>query len=103
MHALGERRVREPAVLLQVAENGGDRWRPLADNCAERRSDGLQDAIICHGRGVHTCGMDDYADAAHTAVELLAEHVAEARTGFGPVNVRPEPGELRAERLGLAR
>ena len=46
--------------------------------------------------------MDDYADAAHTAVELLAEHVAEARTGFGPVNVRPEPDEL-AEQLELGR
>ena len=41
--------------------------------------------------------MDDYADAAHTAVDLLADHVAEARAGFGPVNVRPEPDELAAE------
>ena len=46
--------------------------------------------------------MDDYADAAHTAVELLAEHVAEARTGLGPVNVRPEPDEL-TEELQLGR
>ena len=41
--------------------------------------------------------MDDYADAAHTAVDLLADHVAEARAGFGPVNARPEPDELAAE------
>jgi L-2,4-diaminobutyrate decarboxylase len=46
--------------------------------------------------------MDDYADAAHTAVELLAEHVAEARSGVGPVNVRPEPDELAAD-LELSR
>jgi L-2,4-diaminobutyrate decarboxylase len=46
--------------------------------------------------------MDDYADAAHTAVDLLADHVAEARTGFGPVNVRPEPDGL-AEELELSR
>jgi L-2,4-diaminobutyrate decarboxylase len=46
--------------------------------------------------------MDDYADAAHTAVELLADHVAEARTGFGPVNVRPEPDAL-ADELELSR
>jgi L-2,4-diaminobutyrate decarboxylase len=46
--------------------------------------------------------MHDYADAAHTAVDLLADHVAEARTGFGPVNVRPEPDEL-AEELELSR
>ena len=46
--------------------------------------------------------MDDYADAAHTAVELLADHVAEARAGLGPVNVRPEPDEL-AEELELGR
>jgi L-2,4-diaminobutyrate decarboxylase len=46
--------------------------------------------------------MDDYADAAHTAVELLAEHVAEARTGFGPVNAQPDPDDL-AEQLELSR
>jgi L-2,4-diaminobutyrate decarboxylase len=46
--------------------------------------------------------MDDYAAAAHTAVELLADHVAEARGGFGPVNAQPEPDEL-AEELELAR
>jgi L-2,4-diaminobutyrate decarboxylase len=46
--------------------------------------------------------MDDYADAAHTAVDLLAEHVAEARTGLGPVNARPEPDEL-ADELELGR
>jgi L-2,4-diaminobutyrate decarboxylase len=52
--------------------------------------------------GAYLLTMDDYADAAHTAVELLAEHVAEARTGLGPVNVRPEPDEL-AEELELSR
>jgi hypothetical protein len=46
--------------------------------------------------------MDDYPDAAHTAVELLADHVAEARTGLGPVNVQPDPDTL-AEELDLAR
>ena len=46
--------------------------------------------------------MDDYADAAHTAVELLAEHVAEARAGLGPVNARPDPDDL-AEELELSR
>jgi L-2,4-diaminobutyrate decarboxylase len=46
--------------------------------------------------------MNDYAAAAHTAVELLAEHVAEARTGFGPVNARPDPDDL-AEELELSR
>ena len=46
--------------------------------------------------------MDDYADAAHTAVDLLADHVAEARSGLGPVNVCPEPDEL-AEELELSR
>jgi L-2,4-diaminobutyrate decarboxylase len=46
--------------------------------------------------------MDDYADAAHIAVEVLADHVAEARGGFGPVNSRPDPDEL-GEELELAR
>jgi L-2,4-diaminobutyrate decarboxylase len=46
--------------------------------------------------------MDDYPDAAHTAVELLADHVADARTGLGPVNVQPDPDTL-AEELDLAR
>ena len=46
--------------------------------------------------------MDDYAEAAHTAVELLAEHVADARTGLGPVNARPDPDDL-ADELDLSR
>jgi L-2,4-diaminobutyrate decarboxylase len=46
--------------------------------------------------------MDDYAEAAHAAVELLADHVAEARTGFGSVNELPDPDEL-ADELELER
>jgi L-2,4-diaminobutyrate decarboxylase len=41
--------------------------------------------------------MDDYAEAAHVAVELLADHVTEARAGLGPANVQPDPAALAAE------
>ena len=41
--------------------------------------------------------MDDYAEAAHVAVELLADHVTEARAGLGPANVQPDPDALAAE------
>jgi L-2,4-diaminobutyrate decarboxylase len=41
--------------------------------------------------------MDDYAEAAHVAVELLADHVTEARAGLGPVNVQPDPDALASE------
>ena len=40
--------------------------------------------------------MNDYAEAATTAVELLADHVAEAREGLGPATVRPDPDALAA-------
>ena len=40
--------------------------------------------------------MNDYAEAATTAVELLADHVAEARDGLGPATVRPDPDALAA-------
>jgi L-2,4-diaminobutyrate decarboxylase len=46
--------------------------------------------------------MDDYAPAAKVAVDLLAEHVAEARAGIGPATAQPEPDTLAAE-LELAR
>jgi L-2,4-diaminobutyrate decarboxylase len=46
--------------------------------------------------------MDDYAEAAHAAVELLAAHVAEARTGLGSVNALPDPDDL-ADELELER
>jgi L-2,4-diaminobutyrate decarboxylase len=42
-------------------------------------------------------GMDDYAAAAHAAVELLAGHIAEARSGSGPATALPDPDELAAD------
>ena len=41
--------------------------------------------------------MDDYASAAHMAVELVADYVADARAGVGPVTAQPDPDELAAE------
>ncbi|MBV8999698.1 MAG: hypothetical protein JO304_11595 [Solirubrobacterales bacterium] len=41
--------------------------------------------------------MDEYANAAHTAVELVADYVADARAGVGPVTAQPDPDELAAE------
>ena len=41
--------------------------------------------------------MDDYGAAAHTAVDLLARHVADARAGRAPVTAQPDPDELSAE------
>jgi L-2,4-diaminobutyrate decarboxylase len=41
--------------------------------------------------------MNDYAAAASTAVDLLADHVAEARAGLGPATLRPDPDALAAE------
>jgi L-2,4-diaminobutyrate decarboxylase len=41
--------------------------------------------------------MDDYAAAAHTAVELLAQHVADARAGRTPVTAQPDPDDVEAE------
>ncbi|HZC13833.1 MAG TPA: pyridoxal-dependent decarboxylase [Thermoleophilaceae bacterium] len=46
--------------------------------------------------------MDDYAAAANAAVDVLADHVAEARAGFGPATVQPDPDALAAE-LDLGR
>jgi L-2,4-diaminobutyrate decarboxylase len=41
--------------------------------------------------------MDDFASAAHVAVDLVAGHVAEARAGQGPATVQPDPDVLAAE------
>jgi L-2,4-diaminobutyrate decarboxylase len=41
--------------------------------------------------------MDDYAPAARVAVDLLAEHVKEARNGLAPVTAQPEPDALASE------
>jgi L-2,4-diaminobutyrate decarboxylase len=38
--------------------------------------------------------MDDYAQAAHRAVDLLAQYVADARAGEGRVTTQPPPDEL---------
>jgi L-2,4-diaminobutyrate decarboxylase len=46
--------------------------------------------------------MDDYAAAAHNAVDLVAAHVADARAGHGPPTSQPDPDELAAQ-LELAR
>jgi L-2,4-diaminobutyrate decarboxylase len=46
--------------------------------------------------------MDDYAPAAHSAVELLAVHLARARAGQGPPTAIPEPTALASE-LDVAR
>lgn len=46
--------------------------------------------------------MDDYARAAHLAVELLAGYVADSRGGVGPVTSQPDPDEL-SSRLELRR
>jgi len=41
--------------------------------------------------------MEDFAAPAHSAVDLLAGHVADARAGRGPVTAQPEPEVLAAE------
>src|SRR6266571_2911158 len=41
--------------------------------------------------------MDDYALAARVAVDLLAEHVREARHGLAPVTAQPDPDALASE------
>jgi L-2,4-diaminobutyrate decarboxylase len=41
--------------------------------------------------------MDDYALAARVAVDLLAEHVREARDGLAPVTAQPEPAVVASE------
>jgi L-2,4-diaminobutyrate decarboxylase len=41
--------------------------------------------------------MDDYAQAAHAAVDLLADYVARSRGGEGPTTAQPDPDELAAE------
>ena len=41
--------------------------------------------------------MDDYALAARVAVDLLAEHVREARDGLAPVTAQPDPDVLASE------
>jgi L-2,4-diaminobutyrate decarboxylase len=41
--------------------------------------------------------MDDYADAARVAVELVADYVAHSRAGIGPATAQPEPDELAAD------
>lgn len=41
--------------------------------------------------------MDDYALAAHTVVDLVADYIAGARAGAGPVTSTPDPDELAAE------
>ncbi len=41
--------------------------------------------------------MDDYALAARVAVDLLAEHVREARDGLAPVTAQPDPDALASE------
>lgn len=46
--------------------------------------------------------MDDYAHAAHLAVELVADYVASSRAGAGPATAQPDPDEL-ANELELAR
>jgi L-2,4-diaminobutyrate decarboxylase len=46
--------------------------------------------------------MDDYAPAAHAAVDLVADHVATARKGHGPAIVQPDPDGL-AQALEITR
>jgi L-2,4-diaminobutyrate decarboxylase len=46
--------------------------------------------------------MDDYAQAAHVTVDLVAGYVVGARAGVGPITTQPDPDELAAE-LELAR
>ena len=41
--------------------------------------------------------MDDYARAAHEAVDLLAGYVANSTSGVGPPTAQPDPGELAAD------
>ena len=50
----------------------------------------------------HTAGMDDYACAAHLAVDLVAGYVSESQDGIGPATTQPDPDVL-AEKLELAR
>jgi hypothetical protein len=42
--------------------------------------------------------VEDYAAAAHVAVDVLADYVAGARAGWQPVTARPDPDAL-ARRL----
>jgi L-2,4-diaminobutyrate decarboxylase len=41
--------------------------------------------------------MDDYANAARLAVEIVDDYVARSRAGAGPVTAQPDPDELAAE------
>src|SRR5947209_2071908 len=41
--------------------------------------------------------MDDYANAAQAAVEIVADYVERSRAGEGPVTVQPDPDELASE------
>jgi L-2,4-diaminobutyrate decarboxylase len=46
--------------------------------------------------------MDDYARAAHLAVDLVAGYVEDSRAGIGPATAQPDPDEL-AETLEIRR
>jgi L-2,4-diaminobutyrate decarboxylase len=41
--------------------------------------------------------MDDYAAAANAAVEVLTEHIADARAGVGPATAQPDPDALATD------
>ena len=41
--------------------------------------------------------MDDYGISAHAAVDIVADHVAQARDGRGPVTAQPDPDVLATE------
>jgi L-2,4-diaminobutyrate decarboxylase len=41
--------------------------------------------------------MDDYGISAHAAVDIVADHVAQARDGRGPVTTQPDPDVLATE------
>src|ERR1700757_384661 len=91
----------EAARRLEGGEGSPGLCRPLADHCAKA----LPQHVICHQMPrlrAHTAGMDDYAGAAHIAVDLLAGYVADSRAGIGPATAQPDPDVL-AERLELAR
>jgi L-2,4-diaminobutyrate decarboxylase len=47
--------------------------------------------------GAHTASMDDYGISARAAVDVVAEYVAQARAGRGPVTAQPEPDSLAAD------
>ena len=98
---VGQRGIGQAAVGLEVAQDRAVcvvHWQIIAQTPVNAR----QLVTKCPRSGRILLAMDDYATAAHRAVELVADYVADSRAGTGPATAQPDPDELGA-RLELER